>query len=119
MFSARPRDYRFATPTNVLYGSPRAAGPERQLFPGLIPLFLALVGLLLVRPTIPNNRVFHRSDRGLRTLTRRIQPPHPFLCEHLDVFQGLRAPASPRYLSCSSSASPQPPGSLRSHHRSA
>src|SRR5262245_5069187 len=51
-FSARPRDYRVATPTNVLYGSPYAGAPERRLSPGLLPPILALLGLLLVRPTI-------------------------------------------------------------------
>ena len=93
MFSAKPRDYRFATPTNVLYGSPRAGGHERQLFPGLIPLFLALVGLLLVRPTIPIIGYFIGLIVAFELSLGVYGRLSPFLYQHLDVFQGLRAPA--------------------------
>jgi len=93
MFSAKPRDYRFATPTNVLYGSPRASGHERQLFPGLIPLFLALVGLLLVRPTIPIIGYVIGLIVAFELSLGVYGRLYPFLYEHLDVFQGLRAPA--------------------------
>src|SRR5213075_867493 len=49
MFIARPSSYRAATVTNYLYGdrSIRVGRPERRLFPGVLPLLLAMVGLLL------------------------------------------------------------------------
>jgi hypothetical protein len=53
MFSARPSSYTVATESNYLYGkrsAPRAR-VERLLFPGILPVLLAVTGLLLVRPT--------------------------------------------------------------------
>ena len=53
-FSARPSSYLVATDTNYLYGersAPRGR-PERRLFPGVLPLLLAVVGLLLRRPSV-------------------------------------------------------------------
>lgn len=53
MFSATPMSYLAAPPQNWLYGRfdriPR--GDERRLLPGAMPVLLALLGLLLVRPS--------------------------------------------------------------------
>jgi hypothetical protein len=92
-FSARPRDYRFATPTNVLYGSPKAAGTERQLFPGLLPLLLTVVGLLLARPTIPAIAYLIGLVLAFELSLGVYGELYPFLYEHVGVFQGLRAPS--------------------------
>lgn len=92
MFSARPRDYRAATPGNLLYGSERAR-PERQLFPGIAPLVLALAGLLLVRPPpavvayVIGLAVAFELSLGMYGRL------YPLLWEHLPILQGLRAPA--------------------------
>jgi hypothetical protein len=92
MFSARPRDYRTATQDNLIYGSKRAA-PERQLFPGLLPLVIALAGLLLVTPRpvivaylIGMVAAFELSLGVFGVL-------YPFLQEHVGVLRGLRAMA--------------------------
>jgi len=92
-FSARPRDYLVATPTNVLYGSPDTGLPERRLFPGILPPLLAVVGLLLIPPTtaaiaylIGLVMAFELSLGAYGTL-------YPLLYEHVGVIRGLRAPA--------------------------
>jgi hypothetical protein len=92
-FSARPRDYRSATPTNLLYGSRYAGPPERRLFPGILPLLLALVGLLLVPPTSVTIAyligLVIAFELSLGTYGRL----YPLLYEHVGVFRGMRAPA--------------------------
>jgi len=94
MFSARPSSYRAATTTNYLYGE-RSAGigrPERRLFPGLLPLLLAVVGLLLyssregIMYLIALAIAFEISF-GLKGYT------FSFLYAHVPAFDGLRAPA--------------------------
>src|SRR5258708_38022284 len=52
-FSARPSNYLAAPPANWLYGRHSASrgGAERRLFPGLIPVVLAVAGLLLRSPS--------------------------------------------------------------------
>jgi hypothetical protein len=93
MFSARPRDYRVATPTNLLYGARHPGFPERRLFPGILPLLLALVGLLLVRPPAPAIAYLlglvlaFELSLGVRGML------YPVLYEHVSAFHGLRAPA--------------------------
>jgi hypothetical protein len=92
-FSARPGDYRFASRTNVLYGGLEAGPHERQLFPGIVPPLLALVGLLAVPPTISAISylvgliVAFELSLGVRGQL------YPLLFEHLGVLHGLRAPA--------------------------
>lgn len=95
MFSARPSSYRAATSTNYLYGerSARIGRPERRLFPGILPLLLAVVGLLLYSPTnqalmylIGLTMAFEMS-LGLQGYT------FSFLYQHVPAFDGLRAPA--------------------------
>jgi hypothetical protein len=94
MFSARPRDYRVATPTNLLYPFDEFEGaPERRLFPGILPLLISLAGLLLVTP----GRVVVAYLIGLIVafeLSLGMHGPlYPFLHDHVRVFAGLRAPA--------------------------
>jgi hypothetical protein len=93
MFSARPRDYRVPTATNLLYGGRFDGSPERRLFPGVLPMLLALAGLLLVRPTaavlasLLGLLVAFELSLGLNGML------YPILYEHVSAFQGLRAPA--------------------------
>src|SRR5688572_23826053 len=92
-FSARPGDYRSATPGNVLYGSRYPSAPERRLFPGLLPPLLALAGLLLVRPTavvvayLVGLVLAFELSLGANGLL------YPVLYEYIGVFRALRAPA--------------------------
>lgn len=95
MFSARPSSYRIATNTNLLYGQRSASSgrPERRLFPGVAPLLLAIVGLLLYPPSkeaimyvIALAAAFEMSF-GLKSYI------FDFLYQHVPPFNGLRAPA--------------------------
>lgn len=93
-FSARPRDYRMATPDNLLHGARSAAGmPERRLFPGLVPLILGLIGLLLI-PLRPATVAYVVGlvvafELSLGFFGRL----YPWLYDSIPVFRGLRAPA--------------------------
>jgi len=95
MFSARPSSYRAATDANYLYGdrSTRMGRQERRLFPGVLPLLLAIVGLLLYSPT--NQALMYliglvaafEMSFGLKGYL------FSFLYTHVPAFDGLRAPA--------------------------
>ena len=95
LFSARPSSYRAATETNYLYGerSVRIGRGERRLFPGVLPLILAVVGLLLY--SAPKEAIMYLiamaiafdMSFGLRGYT------FSFLYQHVPAFDGLRAPA--------------------------
>jgi hypothetical protein len=92
-YSARPADYMAATPDNRIYGRLFKGWPERRLFPGALPLVLALSACLLRRPArstviyvIAMTLAFEMS-LGFYGYT------FPFLHEHVPVFDGLRAPA--------------------------
>ena len=95
MFSARPSSYRAATETNYLYGdrSARIGRGERRLFPGILPILLALVGLLLLPPTdqalmyLIGLTVAFEMSFGLKGYTFSL------LYDHVPGFDGLRAPA--------------------------
>ena len=91
--SAEPGDYRVATPTNVLYGSMYVGGNERHLFPGILPLLLALVGLLLVPPTIPAIAYLIGLVLAFELSLGAHGLLYPLLYEYVGVFRGLRAPA--------------------------
>ena len=93
MFSAQPSDYRVATPTNLLYGSPGTDAPERRLFPGIVPPLLAALGLLFIRPrtvvvayAIGLVMAFELS-LGVNGYL------YPLLYEHVGMIRGLRAAA--------------------------
>jgi hypothetical protein len=94
-FSARPSSYLAATPNNWLYGRASASrgGPERRLFPGVIPVVLAIVGLLLRAPS-------RRAIVYLLLLVAAFETSlglggysYTFLYDHVSVFRGLRASA--------------------------
>lgn len=95
MFSARPSSYRAATETNYLYGdrSARIGRGERRLFPGILPMLLAVVGLLLFPPTnqalmyLIGLTIAFEMSFGLKGYV------FSFLYEHVPGFDGLRAPA--------------------------
>jgi hypothetical protein len=94
-FSARPSSYLAATPGNWLYGQARTSrvGPERRLFPGAIPVLLAVVGLLL---QVPSRRAIvyllllvaaFEASLGFRGYS------YSFLYDHVAAFRVLRATA--------------------------
>jgi hypothetical protein len=94
-YSARPSSYLDATDTNYLYGersAPRGRA-ERRLFPGVLPLLLALSGLLLRRPS--NEAIMYlvglvaafEMSLGFYGYT------FSFLYHYVPIFDGLRAPA--------------------------
>lgn len=95
MFSARPSSYTVATGTNLLYGArslPKGR-PERRLFPGVLPLLLAVAGLLLAPPAdaaivyLIALAVAFEMSLGLYGYS------FTFLYRHVPAFGGLRAPA--------------------------
>jgi hypothetical protein len=90
-FSARPRDYRRATPTNRLYGSD-VGRPERRLSPGVVAPLLAVVGLLLA-PTPVAVCYLLGLVLAFELSLGAYGMLYPFLYEHVSVFRGLRAPA--------------------------
>jgi hypothetical protein len=92
-FSARPGDYRSATPGNVFYGSRYPSEPERRLFPGLLPLLLALAGLLLVRPTVVAVAYLVGLVLAFELSLGAYGLLYPVLYEYTGVFRALRAPA--------------------------
>src|SRR5436305_10072660 len=52
-FSATWEDWLFATPRNLMYGhiaKDADSHGERKLFPGAVPLFLAIAALLMIPP---------------------------------------------------------------------
>src|SRR4029079_5906897 len=92
-FSARVSSYRAATAGNWLYGGRFAAraGDERRLFPGLLPLLLATIGLLL---RVPGRRPIvylllmvaaFEMSLGLRGYS------YTFLSGYVPLFRSLRA----------------------------
>lgn len=91
-FSARPRDYLAATPSNVLYGSQQSVS-ERRLSPGIIAPLLALTGLLLVRPTTRTISYVLGSILAFELSLGSFGLLYPFLYEHVAAFRALRAPA--------------------------
>jgi hypothetical protein len=95
MFSARPSSYRATTETNYLYGERtlRIGRGERRLFPGILPLLLAVVGLLLYSASreaimyVVALAIAFDMSFGLKGYT------FSFLYQHVPAFDGLRAPA--------------------------
>lgn len=94
-FSARPMDYLVATPSNLLYGRALSsrARPERRLFPGAIPVVLAIVGLLL-RPASRRAIIY------LVLLVAAFEMSlgshgylYPLLYDYVPGYRGLRAAA--------------------------
>ena len=92
-FSARPSSYLVATPDNVLWGRAFASRGrlERRLFPGVLVVILAMVGLLLRPPPkvalvyLVALVVSFDMSLGLSGHIYRL------LYEHVPLYQGLRA----------------------------
>jgi hypothetical protein len=95
MFSARPGNYTIATEGNYLYGaaSARAGRPERRLFPGLLPVLLAIVGLLLVRPSNEAIACMVALAAAFEMSLGIHGYSYAYLYHHVPIFSGLRAPA--------------------------
>jgi hypothetical protein len=95
MFSAKPRSYTVASETNFVYSdreNPRSR-PERRLFPGLLPLLLAVVGLLLRPPRTEAIAYLLALAAAFEMSLGFYGYSYPLLYRHLPVFDGLRAPA--------------------------
>jgi hypothetical protein len=91
-FSATPTSYLAATPSNVLYGALRVPNrPERRLFPGLLIVLLAIVGIarrhtpLVFIAYFVAAAVAFELSLGLNGITYRL------LYDHVSFFQGFRA----------------------------
>jgi len=92
-FSAQPHDYLVATPDNRIYGEAFQNPPERRLFPGIVPVLLAIAAVF-PRPRTGVAVVYlialvaaFEMSLGFHGYAYR------FLYEHVRVFAGLRAPA--------------------------
>lgn len=92
-FSARAKDYGTATPTNRLYGSPDTDPSERQLFPGILPPLLAIVGLLLIRPRTEAIAYVIGLAMAFELSLGANGHLYPFLSQHVAALHGLRAMA--------------------------
>ena len=95
MFSAKPSSYTVATETNFLYGErARARGrAERRLFPGLLPILLAVVGLLLRSPARQAIAYLAALAAAFEMSLGMYGFSYPILYHHMPLFEGLRAPA--------------------------
>ena len=95
-FSAPPSSYTVATDGNYLYGersAPRGR-PERRLFPGILAVLLAVVGLLLRQPSAARrSRICSRWPPRSRCRWALYGYSFSFLYRHVPVFDALRAPA--------------------------
>ena len=95
MFSARPSNYVVSTPSNYLYGersAPRAR-MERMLFPGVLPLLLAVTGLFLVHPSREAIMYLLGLVAAFEMSLGFYGYSFTFLYHHVPVFNSLRAPA--------------------------
>jgi hypothetical protein len=94
IFEARPADYLMTPPGNWLYGHRERHGePERRLFPGAVPILLAVVAVLLRPPSrvivlyVLVGVAAFEASLGFRGYS------YSFLHEHIRAFHALRAPA--------------------------
>jgi hypothetical protein len=95
MFSAKPSSYTIATDTNLLYGErsqPRGR-PERRLFTGILPLLLAVAGLLLRPPSDEAIAYLLGLALAFELSLGFYGYSYPPLYQHVPLFEGLRAPA--------------------------
>jgi hypothetical protein len=94
VFTARPADYLVTSQRNWMYGRWQApSNPERRLFPGAVPVLLAMVGVLLRVPSrtimvyVLGGVAAFEASLGLRGYL------YAFLYDHVAAFHALRAPA--------------------------
>ena len=92
-YSAKPRHYAAATESNLLYGARSPGTPERRLFPGLLPLLLALAGLLLVQPSAAVVSYLIGGVLAFELSLGLYGQLYPWLYDHVGALHGLRAPA--------------------------
>ena len=92
-FSAHPSDYLRATPDNRLYGSLARSPSERRLFPGLVPVVLALVGLALFRRSAAAIAYAVGLAFAFELSLGFFGLAYPVLHGVVGVLHGLRAPA--------------------------
>jgi hypothetical protein len=101
-YSAVPASYLRVPETNALYGQWRPGTTELSLYPGLVPVALALIALAGTRPT----RTTVAYAIGLALAFDISLGPHGVLYrqlqQHVGFFKGLRAPsrASILFLLC-------------------
>jgi hypothetical protein len=94
-FSAQPSSYTIATDGNYLYGersAPRGR-PERRLFPGILAVLLAVVGLLLRPPSAQAIAYLLALAAAFEMSLGAYGYSFSFLYRHVPVFDALRAPA--------------------------
>jgi hypothetical protein len=94
-FSARPSSYTVATDTNFLYGE-RALDrgrAERRLFTGILPVLLAVAGLLLLPPSNEAVAFLLGLVLAFEMSLGFYGYSYPLLYHHVPIFDGLRAPA--------------------------
>jgi len=94
IFSARPTDYLVTAEGNWLYGKwQEPSNQERRLFPGAVPILLAIVAVLLRVPSrimvayVLGLVAAFEASLGFRGYV------YAFLFDHLSAFHALRAPA--------------------------
>ena len=92
-FSAQPRDYLVATPDNRIYGDVFDSPPERRLFPGIVPLLLAIAAVF-PRPRTKAVVVYLIAFVAAFDMSLGFHGyVYEFLYAYVPVFGGLRVPA--------------------------
>jgi hypothetical protein len=94
-YSAHPTSYLVATDSNYFYGARSAprGRPERRLFTGIVPVLLALVGLLL-RPATKEAITYLLGLVAAFEMSLGFYGySFPILYRHVPLFDALRAPA--------------------------
>ncbi len=94
-FSAKPSSYTVATDSNLLYGerSEKRGRAERRLFTGILPLLLAVAGLLLRPPTVQSIAFLIALVAAFELSLGLYGYSYPLLYHYVPIFEGLRAPA--------------------------
>ncbi len=93
IFSAQPRDYLVATPDNRIYGGVFDGPPERRLFPGIVPLLLAIAAVF-PRPRTRATVVYLVAFVAAFDMSLGFHGyVYEFLYAYVPVFAGLRVPA--------------------------
>jgi hypothetical protein len=94
-YSAQPANYLAATSSNWLYGQATASrgGVERHLFPGAMPVVLAIAGLLLRTRSWRAIVYLLLLVAAFETSLGFYGHVYPWLYDHVAVYRGLRAPA--------------------------
>ena len=92
-FSAQPRDYLVATPDNRIYGDAFDSPPERRLFPGVVPVLLAIAAVL-PRPRTRAAGVYLIAFVAAFDMSLGFNGyMYEYLYAYVPVFAGLRVPA--------------------------